>query len=181
MADRSYACIHIGGEIKNEYDLKSLRDMLSAERYIEKDESDEEFLRFLATHLDNDRLFLEDEQARYSILENIEKFCQEEGLPYVRCSSAYFEYPAWRSLWKPGFKQPIDVTESPDGDAYINVDDLRKVLDLMNRGEYKQAQNELDSLFENLPTEFDIPPFEIKIEPYASKFAELRRGESNKS
>jgi len=82
---------------------------------------------------EEETLLIEDSEARNGMFNNLETWCQDNGLSYIRISSACDVYSAETVWWVPEMKEPMEVFNTQDQEPYIRKSDLEDILSFLDK------------------------------------------------
>ena len=145
MADRFWACIEIGGRLRQ-------ADVPRFCKEARIDPCD------LPEYLQEGRFVLENSEAAYGRFEDLEDLCQELGLAYRRQSDGKYEFTPEIVAWRPGLEEPDCVLTDHMGDPVIALGSVRKIYDALKAGHQQEA---LALAVEALAEPAKPPPLEI--------------------
>lgn len=162
MSERFSTWIRIGGRVNRsrlEPLLKAIRDA-----GVRTDWGDAWFEPKTAEELlevvQENYLFLCDDEARYGEFPEIEKVCRRLKLGYRRHCDGGCVYDAELVDWRPGMKEPLAQRASTEheGEALLLASEVKIALDLLEADKVKQA---IDKLKKLCLVVSDLPPFDI--------------------
>lgn len=110
--------------------------------------------------LQDDWLFLCDEQAAYGEFPELEETCRRLGLSYTRHTEAFCDCDAELVDWRPGMAEPlVRVGSNVDpAKTFIAADTVKAVRICLENGKVQQA---MDMLRDLCPEVSDLPHFEL--------------------
>lgn len=153
MADRFTAEIEVGGNLSP----LLVADFISAANksyalmeWGEWNEVDPAFIERAAFNKEPVR-FVNEEAAWGEFLE-LEEWCREHNLTYVRQSESGYEYPGETAWWEPGMLNPDMLPSESDGEVYINIRELKR---------WKEQGRNLDDVITHLSRVPTVPPIAI--------------------
>ena len=162
MSDRFCGCITIGGRLKRAQVDPLLQALASVgaslewgESMFEPADTDE-----LLLALEDRRLWLCGDQARYGEFPELEEACRELGLAYSRHSEGKYEYDPEIVEWRPGMAEPL-VRHGSNNDneaVYVPLRQVKEALDCLEAGSLAQGIKLLRALCPEIP---ELPQFEI--------------------
>lgn len=128
-ADRASTSILIGGQLSEDL-LQDLCDAIETDNAALNWEgtpvgSAADLLQNLPT---KGPLTIFKEEALFGQLDEIEMFCRERGLTYVRSCDATGEFDAELVWWMPGMTDPVHRIGTKGGNAAIAVAELRAAI-----------------------------------------------------
>ena len=130
MSDRFPGQITIGGDIKRSL-VDGLCKAICGEYgslewgdapFEPKDEKE------LLEGLEDGYLTLKAEEARYGEFDELECFCNDNGIAYDRHSDGYCEYDPENVYFRAGMKSPESVMTDHQGNARVDGGELKRVI-----------------------------------------------------
>lgn len=158
MADYMAANIKIGGPVTPELVERLAAAAESQGVTIVGDpDSNESLVERILFWIDpgHTSVVFEDDEARYGEFEDLEKFCRDNGLSYVRHNDGKYELNAEFAWWKPGMPAPATCESNNNEDVLLRADAIRDILNGPG-GCIKRLDEIREYLEQNTPP--DVPP-----------------------
>ena len=143
-----------GAGVSHEYG-----DAIAAIPVNAQDEDDSQLLQYL----DDKCLQFCADQTCNGEFKELEEFLREHNIPYNRWSECYSGWVGEDVYWVPGMDKPLAIACDGHGSDYVNMEDVRQVLEGLDRTRsyhvhVESVKRQLKALCPEVP---EIPPFKI--------------------
>lgn len=145
MPDRYWACIKIGGGLP-ECEVQSFCEIAD----IRPED--------ITKHIEDGLFVLEGSQQPYGEFPELEDFCEQHDLPYIRQSDGGYEWPPEKSFWTPETRKIETVLLDSYGEMQVPMKVLRSLRESLDSERIDEVNDLLDRYIVDLP---ELPAFEI--------------------
>jgi hypothetical protein len=69
--------------------------------------------------------------SNYGLCDNLEEFCKEHTISFIRTCEGKYEYNGTTSYWLPGMKEIVEIESDQDVEPVVKINEIRPICDLL--------------------------------------------------